>query len=82
MTGLATVVRIPQTVNRRLVAAVSFAVLGLVDILVLGHFSHAGDATFALSLPGASVTVSSLHVPARVGDRRGVTRTGGPARGD
>jgi simple sugar transport system permease protein len=64
MTGLATVVRIPQSVNRRLVAAVSFAVLGLVDILVLGHFSHAGDATFALSLPGASVTVPSLHVPA------------------
>jgi simple sugar transport system permease protein len=64
VTGLATVTRVPRTVNRRLAAAVSFAVLGLVDILVFGHFSHAGDATFALSLPGASVKVPSLHVAA------------------
>jgi general nucleoside transport system permease protein len=64
VSGLATAVRVPQAINRRMVAAVTFAVFGLVNIFVLGHFSHAGDATFALSLLGASVTVPPLRLPA------------------
>jgi ABC-type uncharacterized transport system permease subunit len=54
------------TVNRRLVAASTFAVFGLVDIAAFGAFSHKGDATFALALPGASIQVPSIHAPAAV----------------
>ncbi len=64
MTALATTARAPVTVNRRLVAAGSFILFGLIDILVFGLFSHQGDATFALSLPTASVHVPSIHAPA------------------
>ena len=64
MTALATTAGAPVTVNRRFVAAGSFILFGLIDILVFGLFSHKGDATFALSLPTASVHVPSIHVPA------------------
>jgi general nucleoside transport system permease protein len=64
MTALATTAGAPVTVNRRLVAAGSFILFGLIDILVFGLFSHKGDATFALSLPTASVHVPSIHAPA------------------
>ncbi len=64
MTALATTAGAPVTVNRRLVAAGSFILFGLIDILVFGVFSHQGDATFALSLPTASVHVPSIHAPA------------------
>ncbi len=64
MTALATTAGAPVTVNRRLVAAGSFILFGLIDILVFGLFSHQGDATFALSLPTASVHVPSIHAPA------------------
>jgi simple sugar transport system permease protein len=64
MTALATTAGAPLTVNRRFVAAGSFILFGLIDILVFGLFSHHGDATFALSLPTASVHVPSIHAPA------------------
>ena len=64
MTALATTAGAPVTVNRRLVAAGSFILFGLIDILVFGVFSHKGDATFALSLPTASVHVPSIRAPA------------------
>ena len=64
MTALATTAGAPVTVNRRLFAAGSFILFGLIDILVFGLFSHKGDATFALSLPTASVHVPSIHAPA------------------
>ena len=64
MTALASTTGAPVTVNRRLVAAGSFILFGLIDILVFGVFSHQGDATFALSLPTASVHVPSIHAPA------------------
>jgi general nucleoside transport system permease protein len=64
MTTLATTAGAPVTVNRRLVAPGSFILFGLIDILVFGVFSHHGDATFALSLPTASVHVPSIHAPA------------------
>ncbi len=65
MTALATVTPAPVSVNRRLLVAAVFAAFGLIDILVFGLSAHKGDATFALSLPGASVHVPSIHVPAR-----------------
>jgi simple sugar transport system permease protein len=64
VTALATVVRGPRSIDRRLVAAAAAAVLGLLDIFVFGHFAHAGDATFGLSTAGAAVSVPSLHVAA------------------
>jgi general nucleoside transport system permease protein len=63
MTALATVTRAPITINRRLVTGGVLMLFGLVDIL-FGLFAHSGDATFALALPGASVNVPSIHVPA------------------
>jgi simple sugar transport system permease protein len=52
--------------GRRLLAPLAFAVLGLVDILVLGLFSHHGDATFAFSQEFAKVTVPNLSLPAAI----------------
>ena len=66
MTTLAGVAGAPlATVNRRLVAGGTFVLFGLIDI-VLGFYAHKGDATFALSLPTASVHVPSIHAPAAV----------------
>jgi len=65
MTTLAATAGAPlATVNRRLVAASTFLVFGLVDIAAFGAFAHQGDATFALSLPTASIHVPSIHAPA------------------
>ncbi len=65
MTTLAATAGAPlATVNRRLVAASTFGVFGLIDIAAFGAFSHHGDATFALALPTASVHVPSIHAPA------------------
>jgi simple sugar transport system permease protein len=64
VTALVTVTNGSRTIERRLVAAATFAVLGLVNIFLFGNFAHAGDATFGLSIAGAAVSVPSLHVPA------------------
>jgi general nucleoside transport system permease protein len=49
---------------RRWLAPATFLLFGLVDILVLGYFSHSGDATFAFSQEFAKVTVPNLSLPA------------------
>jgi general nucleoside transport system permease protein len=51
---------------RRWLAPVTFLAFGLVDVLVLGGYSHKGDATFAFSQPFAKVTVPNLGLPAAV----------------
>jgi general nucleoside transport system permease protein len=51
---------------RRWLAPATFLLFGLIDILVLGHFSHSGDATFAFSQPFAKVTVPNLALPGAV----------------
>jgi general nucleoside transport system permease protein len=51
---------------RRWLAPVTFALFGLVNIFVLGRYSHHGDATFAFSQPFAKVTVPNLSLPAAV----------------
>ena len=66
VTALATVVRAPAAPSRRLLAAGALIAFGLVDIVVFGLFSHKGDAAFALSLSGASVTVPTIRVPGSV----------------
>jgi general nucleoside transport system permease protein len=50
---------------RRWLAPATFLLFGLVDIFVLGHFAHPGDATFAFSQPFAKVTVPNLTLPAK-----------------
>jgi len=55
-----------SSASRRWLAPATFLLFGLIDIFVLGHFSHSGDATFAFSQPFAKVTVPNLSLPARV----------------
>ena len=66
MTTLAAPVRIPAAVSSRWLAAGTFAVLGVADIVLFGLFAHPGDAVFALSLPGASPHVPAIRVPGAV----------------
>jgi general nucleoside transport system permease protein len=46
------------------VAAATFAVLGLIDILVFGVLAHAGDAGFALSQAGLGIKIPVIRIPA------------------
>jgi general nucleoside transport system permease protein len=55
----------PVSSFRRWLAPVAFLIFGLVDILLLGGYSHHGDAVFAFSASGAKVTVPNLSLPAR-----------------
>jgi general nucleoside transport system permease protein len=64
VTTLATAVRAPLTTERRHVAAVTFIVIGLINIFVFGLLAHAGDASFELSLTSASVRIPVIRVPA------------------
>jgi general nucleoside transport system permease protein len=64
MTALATVTRVPSVTNRRLLAAGTLILFGLLDIFVFGLFAHKGDATFAFSLSGAKISVPNVSVPA------------------
>jgi general nucleoside transport system permease protein len=66
MTALAApaALRVPASISRRLIAAGAFTAFGLVDVLIFGYLAHAGDATFAWSLPTASQQVGSIRVPA------------------
>jgi general nucleoside transport system permease protein len=63
VTALTSTIRSSVAVNRTLLAAGTFVVLGLGDIF-LGLFAHRGDAAFQFSLFGASVQIPVLHVPA------------------
>ena len=73
----------PGSAFRRWLAPATFVLFGLIDIFVLGHFAHAGDATFAFSQAFAKVTVPNLS-PARPRDllrvRRDIDRDRGGAR--
>ena len=39
----------PGSAFRRWLAPATFLLFGLIDIFVLGYFSHSGDSTFAFS---------------------------------
>jgi general nucleoside transport system permease protein len=64
VTALAGVTGVSTAASRRYLAPVTFAILGLVDILVFGGYAHHGDAVFAFSQPFAKVTVPDLRLPA------------------
>ena len=64
VTTLAAAVRAPLTTERRHLAAVTFVVIGLINICVFGVLAHAGDASFELSLASASVKIPVIRVPA------------------
>jgi general nucleoside transport system permease protein len=64
VTTLAAAVRAPLTMERRHVAAVTFIVIGLINIAVFGVLAHAGDAGFELSVASASVKIPVIRVPA------------------
>jgi general nucleoside transport system permease protein len=64
VTTLAAAVRAPLTTERRHLAAVTFIVIGLINIGVFGMLAHAGDAGFELSQAGASVKIPVIRVPA------------------
>ncbi len=61
---MATAVRAPLAVNRRYIAAVTFGVLGLIDILAFGLLAHPGDAAFTLSQAGSGIQIPVIRVPA------------------
>ncbi len=56
----------PVSPFRKWLAPATFLAFGLIDILVLGGYSHHGDATFAFSEAFAKVTVPNLSLPAAV----------------
>jgi general nucleoside transport system permease protein len=64
LTTLATAIRAPLTAERRHLAAVTFVVIGLINICVFGALAHAGDASFELSLASASIKIPVIRVPA------------------
>jgi general nucleoside transport system permease protein len=64
LTDQALVNEAPVSTFRRWLAPATFAAFGLINIFVLGGYSHKGDATFAFSQPFAKVTVPNLTLPA------------------
>jgi general nucleoside transport system permease protein len=64
MTTVTATIRLRATEGRRQLAAGTFILLGAVNILVFGLFSHSGDATFEWSISGSGVQIPALHVPA------------------
>ncbi len=64
MTALAGPVPAGFSVNRRLIAPVTFVLLGLADILGFGMYAKHGDANFAFSPTFAKVTIPNLGLPA------------------
>jgi simple sugar transport system permease protein len=59
---MAAAIGAPISINRRMVAAGTFILFGLIDIFVFGLFAHPGDATFVLTVSGGSPL--SIHAPA------------------
>ena len=66
VTTLTAALRLPMTLSRRYLAAGFFILLGVIDIAVFGLFSHAGDATFQLSISGSGVQIPNITVPAAI----------------
>ena len=66
LTDQALVAEAPVSPFRRWLAPATFLAFGLIDIFVLGGYSHKGDATFAFSQSFAKVTVPNLSLAAAV----------------
>jgi general nucleoside transport system permease protein len=66
LTDQALVAEAPVSPFRKWLAPATFLAFGLIDIFVLGGYSHKGDASFAFSQPFAKVTVPNLSLAAAV----------------
>jgi ABC-type uncharacterized transport system permease subunit len=64
MTAVTATIRLRATEGRRQLAAGTFILLGVVDVVIFGLFSQAGDATFELSISGSGVQIPAIPVPA------------------
>jgi len=64
VTTLAAAVRAPLTTERRHTAAITFVVIGLINIVIFGMLAHKGDAGFELSQSGAGIKIPVIRVPA------------------
>jgi general nucleoside transport system permease protein len=64
MTTAAAAIRIRASEGRRQLAAGTFILLGVIDVIVFGLFARAGDASFELSISGSGVQIPAVHVPA------------------
>jgi general nucleoside transport system permease protein len=64
MTTVTASISLRASESRRLLAAGTFILLGLIDIVIFGLFSQAGDASFELSISGSGVQIPTVHVPA------------------
>jgi ABC-type uncharacterized transport system permease subunit len=62
VTTIAAATGAPISINRRMIAAGTFILFGLIDIFVFGLFAHHGDAAFVLTVSGSSPL--TVHVPA------------------
>jgi ABC-type uncharacterized transport system permease subunit len=64
VTAIVTAVRTPLTANRQYIAAATFGLLGLINVLVFGLLAHPGDAAFTLSQAGSGIQIPVIRVPA------------------
>ncbi|MDR2988239.1 MAG: ABC transporter permease [Nocardiopsaceae bacterium] len=64
MTTVTASIGLRASESRRQLAAATYLLLGVIDILVFGLFSHDGDASFELSISGSGVQIPIVHVPA------------------
>jgi general nucleoside transport system permease protein len=64
MTTVTATIRLRATQSRRELAAGTFILLGVIDVLIFGLFSHPGNATFEFSISGSGVQIPAVHVPA------------------
>jgi len=64
VTAMAAAVRVPLTTNRRYLAAGTFIMFGVIDIVLFGLFAEKTNAVFELSIPGAGTKIPSIHAPA------------------
>jgi len=64
MTTVTATIRLRATESRRELAAGTFILLGAIDALIFGLFSHPGNATFEFSISGSGVQIPAVQVPA------------------
>jgi general nucleoside transport system permease protein len=66
MTAVTATIGLRVNEGRRFLAAGTYILLGIVNALVFGLFSHEGDATFQWSISGSGIQIPALHVPAAI----------------
>lgn len=64
MTAVTATIRLRANEGRRQLAAGTFILLGVIEIVIFGLFSHPGHASFELSISGSGIQIPVIHVPA------------------